>query len=160
MVLWKFNTWSKKWLEHSGGHLELPLNNFGFSTQPSAFFELFRPIIFIVIKESFSQGIAGLSSIRVPFKLGVLRRSVLYIKLYGFVPFDKKAAFLIHKLCMLPFLNQFSYENIHWILFPLITKNMNINCSVQQIFVRCLTLAKLYSYHYLLLSEFIARLVM
>ena len=114
MVLWKFNTWSKKWLEHSGGHLELSLNNLGVSTQLSAFSELFRTILFIVIKESSSQGIAGLSSVRVPFNLGVLRRSVLHIKLYGFVPFDKKPTLLINKPCMHPFLNQFSYEKVHF----------------------------------------------
>ena len=138
MFIWNFNTWSKKGLEHTGGHLELSLNNFGLSTQLSAFCELFRSILFIVMKESCSQGIAGLSSVRVLFKLGVLRRSVLHIKLYGFVPFDKKPTLLINKPCIFSFLNQFSYENVHWILVPLITKKiLNINCSVQQISATC-----------------------
>ena len=138
MFIWNFNTWSKKGLKHSGGHLELSLNNFGFSTQLSAFRELFRSIIFKVTKESFSQGIASPSSVRVLFKLEVLRRSVLHIKLYGFVPFDKKPTLLINKPCIFSFLNQFSYEKVHWILVPLITKKiLNINCSVQQISATC-----------------------
>ena len=100
-------------------HLELPLNNFLLFPKLLAFFVLFCSIITIATKKSLSKAVAGLFPIDAWVKPGVLLSSVLNIKFYSTLPIDTEPTLPINKPCILPFSDQFLYEVVHSILFPL-----------------------------------------